>query len=331
MEETKHSASTTRSVRFGQSTSGNKTLNQYTVLQTLGQGNYGKVKLCQTNDLYFAIKIYSKSLLRRRKDYSRCGSGRLTQCTALDSVYREIDLMKQLAHKNVLRLYEVMETDDKIYLVTDYCEKGPVLDWAPAQREFFCPWSQDVISSAQLRRIVRGMVSGLEYLHGKNIIHRDIKPQNVMINSEWVVKIGDLGQAQQCGQSDLQTATVGTYFFFPPECCCAETSHFSGKAADIWALGITVYALLYRKLPFWAESLTGIFEVILNTEISFPEASLLDPLLLDLLQKLLDKNPKTRIKMFELVQHSWLVNLKPETHNPVTLKMRAIVSAVMLI
>lgn len=282
-------------------------LNDYEFIKKLGQGTFGKVKLYTKSNQNFAIKCYNRGFLRRKKLYSRLSGGSLTQNTALDAVYREMGLMKKFTHINVLKLYEIIEeeTIDKVYMVMDYCQRGPIMEWNSKTRRFFFPWTSE-ITEYQLRKIFRDIVCGLEYLHSLKIIHRDLKPQNILLCEDWLVKIGDFGQAQEFGDDDMQTSTVGTYFFFPPESCNPDNPRFSGKAADIWALGITLYALVYQCLPFWAESLAGIFEVIQHQVIKFPQSHLVDDDLRDIMVRLLDKNPQTRIKMHELIQHPWL-------------------------
>lgn len=153
-----------------------------------------------------------------------------------------------------------------------------------------------------MRKLFRDVVCGLEYLHFHNIVHRDIKPQNILLTDELIAKIADFGQAQIFEESDRQIKTIGTYQFFPPECCTAESVGFSGKAADIWALGLTLFALVYKQLPFASQSLAGIFEAIESFVLTFdPNVHISSGLQL-LLSRLLDKDPSSRIKMFELLQ-----------------------------
>lgn len=347
MEENNHEVRETVHVTLSIDDTGHSMVNQYSIIKKLGQGTFGKVKLCQLDNKSFAVKIYNKSFLRRKKDLS-APSGFGFGNSALQAVFREIAIMKKFHHQNVLNLFEVIDDEDaeKIYIIMDYCEQGPIMEWDVSTRRFYFPWNNSgEITEEQLRKIFRDIVCGLEYLHFHNIVHRDIKPQNILLTKDWLIKIGDFGQAQIFQESDMQRSTIGTYYFFPPESCSSDTSEFSGKAADIWALGVTLYALVFKKLPFWADSLAGIFEVIQSFDLTFPAEVKVSDELQRLLIRLLDKNPETRIKMFELLQDHWLNQncnpLLPSMHRNISVSdeeisqalkpLRALVYAVIVI
>ncbi|CAG9332265.1 CAMKK1_2 [Blepharisma stoltei] len=309
-EEVKHTVIETNEVVRGVDQDGNTMVNQYSIIKNLGEGAFGKVKLCKKGAELYAVKIYNKALLRKKRDYYRNEDGGMTVTNALQDVAKEIALMKKLNHVNVVSLYEVIDDEDrdKLYMIMDFCGKGAIMEWDADNETFYFPWnSSGVIREQQIRKFFRDMVCGLEYLHYHNIIHRDIKPQNILLTDEWNVKIGDFGQAHIFGESDVESRTLGTYQFFPPECCSPETEGFSGKSADIWALGLTLYAMIYKNLPYSAgDSLLSIFDAIQNFELTFDQTVEISPQLQNLLVRLLDKNPETRIKMYELLQDPWI-------------------------
>lgn len=130
MEEFKHVVRETFVAVHGIDENGNKTINQYSLISKLGQGSFGKVKLCKFEKDFFAMKIYSKAFLRRKKDYSQGSTKSLSQNSALSSVYREISLMKTFTHQNIIKLHEVIDDQEseKLYLILDYCDKGAIME-----------------------------------------------------------------------------------------------------------------------------------------------------------------------------------------------------------
>lgn len=209
---------------------GVRTVGEYTILERLGEGSFGKVHLCVREGHRFAVKIYKKSFLRRKKQYSTSEDGRMSCRTALQSLSKEIAIMKSLTHRNVVRLHDVIDSEnsDKVYmstvhLVIDYCGLGQVLRWDPERREYHSFRPVEPFDEFVLSMRFREMVCGLEYrnphtVHANRIVHRDIKPQNILVDDEGVVKIADFGQAAIFEQSDELTNTVGTIQFLAPEC-----------------------------------------------------------------------------------------------------------------
>lgn len=203
----------------------------------------------------------------------------------------------------------------------------------------------------QSRRIFRDVLLGLEYLHMQGIVHRDIKPANLLVSSDYVVKISDFGvsfasslSSSDDGMhvSDMELAkTVGTPAFFAPELC--QTNFSAGTSAadvasadmartasgssaiptvdhkiDIWALGVTLYCLLFGKVPFNADSEFALFDVIVNQPLEFPPSrdSFHSPqvvseeefaLAKDLLSKMLQKNSKDRYDISEIKEHPFVL------------------------
>lgn len=206
----------------------------------------------------------------------------------------------------------------------------------------------------QSRRIFRDVVLGLEYLHMQGIVHRDIKPANLLVSADYTVKISDFGVsfASSLGSTDdgiyfndMELAkTVGTPAFFAPELCqtpMADTNSLNGETPesaisldtakddsaspptvdhkiDIWAMGVTLYCLLFGRVPFNADSEFALFEVIVNEELQFPESrsSFFSPqevseeefeLAKDLLRKMLQKNSRKRIDIDEIKRHKFVI------------------------
>lgn len=263
---------------------GNKMINNYTVLRPIGKGSYGKVKLCiDSNNKAFAVKIMEKSALKRVKK---------GESSALDDVMREIAILKKIRHENIVRLYEIINdpANDRLYLVMEFVENGSLKTDKPLPIE-------------KCNKYMHDLIRGLEYLHSQNICHRDIKPENLLLSGLDVVKLSDFGVSHIYeGTDDTLKKTAGTPAFLAPEACTDEP--YSGKAADIWAVGVTLYMMVYGTSPFIGDSFGEIYQSILNKELTFSDDTPED--LKDLLCRLLDKNPKTRITIDQIKKHPWM-------------------------
>jgi [calcium/calmodulin-dependent protein kinase] kinase len=286
-------------------TEGHKTLNEYVVVRLLGVGQYGKVKLLmnrETKQLY-AVKILNKSILKRIHK----GPGR----NAYMAVLKEIAIWKKLYHPHVVQLFEVIDDPhrDKLYLITEYLEKGPIATVKPTGELQGGPRSESVV-----RKYTWDILDGLAYLHAHRIIHRDIKPENILLSATDSVKLADFGVSDMFeGDDDATRATDGTPAFMPPE--AFEAAKFSGRRADIWSLGVTLFTLLTGRTPFCGNSYMDIYNAVLYSEPDYPDY--LTPSAIDMLRGLLAKDPKARMTLEELRRHPWVLQASPGSVAPV--------------
>eukprot|EP00210_Caulerpa_lentillifera_P005125 g4897.t1 len=281
---------------------GNTFVNQYLIIKDLGEGSFGKVKMVlniEDNYLY-ALKAISKFQTIRELRYGKGGDDNITSNPLLS----EINVMKSLQHPNVVRLYEVIDdpTSEKLVMIMEYVDGGEIL-------------SGDVISPLRTgfsERLARGhfrdLIQGLEFLHNQNIIHRDIKPGNLLVTHDGRVKLSDFGSARYFPDGDdLVTDSVGTRQFYAPEACGQEVA-YSGRKADVYAAGVVLYMMIFTRPPFESENDFELLRKIREDEPCWTLRSDLSPELLDLLKKLLSKNPETRPSLFEIFNHPWVTD-----------------------
>jgi len=285
-------------------------LNQYKLAGVLGQGSYGVVKLAynREEDKNYAMKILSKKKLQkkagifgRRPPPRKGGAGVTKPENPLDKVYKEIALLKKIDHPNVVKLVEVVDDpeEDNIFMAFELLEKGEILEM-PADK----PLTEDAAWTC-----FRDVVHGLEYLHYQKVIHRDIKPSNLLRADNGEVKIADLGVSDEFdGPDALLTNTAGTPAFTAPESLSQQTNStpYSGKAADIWSLGVTLYCLVVGKVPFQGENVPAVYDKIKTEDIEVPDNISLSTELRDLIGLMLIKDPLARITLTDIKDHAWV-------------------------
>jgi [calcium/calmodulin-dependent protein kinase] kinase len=172
--------------------------------------------------------------------------------------------------------------------------------------------TENPLTMEKCKRYFSQLITGLAYrkslqlsnhlVHTRGICHRDIKPENLLLTSLDTIKISDFGVSYEFKDDDTLKSTAGTPAFQSPESCTERP--YSGKAADIWAAGITLYILVYGYPPFGGDSYHEIYQSILNKQLEFPN---IPDSLRDLFSRILDKNPETRIKLEQIQQHKWVV------------------------
>ncbi|XP_024464737.1 serine/threonine-protein kinase GRIK2 isoform X2 [Populus trichocarpa] len=268
---------------------GNKMINEYVRQYKIGAGSYGKVVLYQSSidGNLCAIKAFHKShLLKLRVAPSE---------TAMTDVLREVQIMKMLDHPNIVNLIEVIDdpNTDHFYMVLEYVDGKWVWEGSGPPGG---------IGEDTARKYLRDIVSGLMYLHAHNIVHGDIKPDNLLVTRSGTVKIGDFSVSQVVeDDNDELRRSPGTPVFTAPECCLGLTYH--GKAADTWAVGVTLYCMILGQYPFLGETLQDTYDKIVNNPLVLPDE--LNSQLKELLEGLLCK--AQRMTLDAVANHTWVI------------------------
>eukprot|EP00347_Sterkiella_histriomuscorum_P024516 403330837 len=281
----------TRSVISGRDKLGKRKINQYIVLSELGKGSYAEVYLCvnEENKQRFAMKILNK----RKLNKIFISKTR----TALQDVEIEIAIMKKLNHPNVVSLIEVLDdpTHDKLYIIMEYLPNGSLM-----------------------KKLSKTKNSNLQLMHEcAGVIHRDIKPDNLLLDEQDRLKISDFGVSflMENGSDEIAT-TAGSNYFFAPEVCQGST--FKGRKSDIWAAGVTLYQMVFKKYPFTSNNIPDLYNKIQSKEPDYPPDSNVS--LVDLLHKMFIKDANDRISLDDIMKHDWVtsngINPMPRTFYP---------------
>ena len=288
-------------------------LNDYIVIDTLGRGSYGKVKLCLNvgDDCLYAVKVVDKRVMTQvaKSRTLQKGVRRASLDTKiiqrppnpLEDLQREIQIMRSITHPNLVKLFEVIDDREagKLLMVVDYCEGGALV--RPGQLNPERP-----LPEAIAQFYFRQMAEGLATLHAAGVVHGDLKPENILLSGDSSVKIADFGQSRIIQGVDLMDCTVGTPAYLAPEICAGEP--YSGKSADMWAMGVSLYVFMYGKEPYSADSIAELYERIATEPVQYPENVPVSLELQDLLGRLLCRMPEKRLTAEELIRHPWVVD-----------------------
>jgi len=260
-----------------------ESINDYQVLNLIGQGGFASVyrAVCQTSGQEVAIKMVDKKKMNAKGMSSR--------------VRQEVTIHSRLKHPSILQLITFFEDENYVYLVLELCEKGEL--------GRYLRQSNAVFTESEARNIFQQVVSGLVYLHGHGIMHRDLTLANLMLTQQCNVKIGDFGLATQvqAGGQDRHVTMCGTPNFISPE---VATRFGHGLETDIWGLGCLLYTLLVGTPPFDTTGVRSTLTKVVMADYSLPDG--LSPEVQDLIAAMLKKNPLERIKLRDILNHPWI-------------------------
>ncbi|KAJ5096665.1 hypothetical protein N7456_007386 [Penicillium angulare] len=299
------------------------TFGSYILGQTLGEGEFGKVKLGWKRDgsIQVAIKLIRRDSLGGNP-------------TRLPKIYREIAILRELAHPNIVRLHEMVETDRHIGIIMEYASGGELFDHILTNR---------YLKDNSARRLFAQLVSGVGYLHKKGIVHRDLKLENLLLDRNRNIIITDFGFANTFNpidqleeeieynltnkeyvkrkrldktgpdgmrRGDLMQTSCGSPCYAAPELVVSD-SLYTGRKVDVWSCGVILYAMLAGYLPFDddpanpdGDNINLLYKYIVTTPLTFPEY--VTPHARDLLRRILVPDPRKRADLFEVARHSWL-------------------------
>ncbi|NXC29433.1 SIK2 kinase, partial [Campylorhamphus procurvoides] len=258
----------------------------YDIERTLGKGNFAVVKLARhrVTKTQVAIKIIDKT----RLDPSN-----------LEKIYREVQIMKLLNHPHIIKLYQVMETKDMLYIVTEFAKNGEMFDHLT---------SNGHLSESEARKKFWQILSAVEYCHSHHIVHRDLKTENLLLDANMNIKLADFGFGNFYKSGEPLSTWCGSPPYAAPE--VFEGKEYEGPHLDIWSLGVVLYVLVCGSLPFDGPNLPTLRQRVLEGRFRIPyfmsEVCVCHPDCETLIRRMLVVDPTKRITISQIKQHKWM-------------------------
>ncbi|RVE65210.1 hypothetical protein OJAV_G00133270 [Oryzias javanicus] len=255
-------------------------IGNYRLLKTIGKGNFAKVKLARhiLTGKEVAIKIIDKTQLNP---------------TSLQKLFREVRIMKTLNHPNIVQLFEVIETEKTLYLVMEYASGGEVFDYLVAHGR---------MKEKEARAKFRQIVSAVHYCHLKNIVHRDLKAENLLLDADSNIKIADFGFSNEFTEGSKLDTFCGSPPYAAPE--LFQGKKYDGPEVDIWSLGVILYTLVSGSLPFDGQNLKELRERVLRGKYRVPFYMSTD--CEGILRRFLVLNPAKRCSLEQIMKDKWI-------------------------
>ncbi|NXE21908.1 MARK1 kinase, partial [Ardeotis kori] len=255
-------------------------IGNYRLLKILGKGSFGKVKLARhvLTGREVAVKIIDKTQLNP---------------TSLQKLSREVRIMKILNHPNIVKLFEVIETEKTLYLVMEYASGGEVFDYLVAHGR---------MKEKEARAKFRQIVSAVQYCHQKCIVHRDLKAENLLLDAGMNIKIADFGFSNEFTVGNKLDTFCGSPPYAAPE--LFQGKKYDGPEVDVWSLGVILYTLVSGSLPFDGQNLKELRERVLRGKYRIPFYMSTD--CENLLKKLLVLNPIKRGSLEQIMKDRWM-------------------------
>lgn len=229
--------------------------------------------------------------------------GNIDTSVRMSKVEREIEVLRTLKHPNIVRLYDVIETDKYIGIILEYASGGELFDHILAHR---------YLKEKDAAKLFSQLISGVWYIHQKKIVHRDLKLENLLLDRQRNVIITDFGFANRFEHraDDLMQTSCGSPCYAAPELVISE-GLYVGSAVDIWSCGVILYAMLAGYLPFDddpanpdGDNINLLYKYIVNTPLSFPDYVSAEAR--DLLSMMLVPDPTRRADLRSIMAHPWL-------------------------
>jgi len=259
----------------------------FKIITLLGEGAFGKVfrvEMKTTNEEY-AMKVLKKSFLFENKQ--------------LKYAISEWNILKQIKHPFVVSLHYSFQTATNLYMVLDYCNRGDLLNYLDQKAR---------MTEEEARFVLCQIIIAIQHLHSQHIVYRDMKPENILIDSQSNCKLADFGLAKE-GVMKNQNATSfwGSPAYLPPELL---TNQRSGKEGDYYQIGIILYEMLVGIPPFYSDNMVILYKSIQKGKYDMPTHITQEAW--DLIEKLLERKPKKRLSESDIRDHEFFKDINWE-------------------
>jgi 5'-AMP-activated protein kinase catalytic alpha subunit len=260
---------------------------KYELGRELGEGTFAKVKVARNIEtgLNVAVKIIDKQMILR--------------CNLTHQVKREISTMKLVKHPNIVRLYEVLASKKRIYLIMEYVTGGDLSDKIAYLQK---------ITEKEARKYFHQLIDAVDYCHSRKVYHRDLKPQNILLDAQGNLKVSDFGLSVLHQTDTILSTTCGSPNYIAPEVVVSQ--NYYGAAADIWSCGVILFELLAGFSPFEDSNLFDQYRKICKAEYSFPLWFSYGAR--NLIAKILDPRPNSRMTIAQIYEDEWF----KKSYNP---------------
>jgi len=257
-----------------------KRIGLYKLSGELGKGNFSQVKTGyhELTKERVAIKILDKTKLTAK---------------AKKMLSREISVMESIHHQNVIRLFEVIETYTKYYLIMEHAAAGEL---------FKRLISEGRMHESEAKNIFSQIVLAVKHLHDRNIVHRDIKAENVFLSSRGVAKLGDFGFSITVSNGEKLETFCGSPPYAAPELFLDE--RYVGRPVDVWSLGVLLFFMTTATMPFLGDNMAGLRRSILAGHVNSPAC--MSQLLKSLIESMLNTSPEHRFDIDQVLKSDWL-------------------------
>ena len=259
-------------------------LSFYKFGRLIGRGAFGKVNLGLhvLTGRIVAIKSFNKNKLKNKE--------------SINKIYHEIDLMKNLRHNSIVKILETLETENYILIIMENISGGDLLSFVKKRTK---------LNEKTSRIIFKQLINSLKFIHSKGIIHRDIKLDNILIDLNNSIKLCDFGVGKNYKKNEKLKDQCGTPAYIAPEILNNEEGYF-GPPVDIWSSGVVLYAMLSGNVPFKANNIKDLHQLIINGQYNNIKDISNDAR--NLIKKILEVDPSKRINIEGILNHPWMIS-----------------------